>query len=48
MTVQIVGAPPILVTPQEVGSNQGCKPVVSKARRLRNATLHWRLTGTCN
>ena len=31
LTVQIVGAPPILVTLQEVGLNQGCKPVVSEA-----------------
>jgi len=30
LTVQIVGAPPILVTFQEVGLNQGCKPVVSE------------------
>jgi site-specific DNA recombinase len=33
LTVEIVGAPPILVTLQEVGLNQGCKPVVSEARR---------------
>ena len=33
LTVQVVGAPPILVTLQEVGLNQGCKPVVSEARR---------------
>jgi hypothetical protein len=33
LTVQIVGTPPILVTQQEVGLNQGCKLVVSEARR---------------
>jgi hypothetical protein len=26
LTVQVAGAPPILVTLQEVGLNQGCKP----------------------
>ena len=31
LTVQVAGAPPILVTLQEVGLNQGCKPVVSEA-----------------
>ena len=31
LTVQVVGAPPILVTLQEVGLSQGCKPVVSEA-----------------
>ena len=29
LTVQVAGAPPFLVTLQEVGLNQGCKPVVS-------------------
>jgi DNA invertase Pin-like site-specific DNA recombinase len=33
LTVQVLGAPPILVTLQEVGLKQGCKPVVSGARR---------------
>ena len=40
LTVQIVGAPPILVTLQEVGLNQGCKPVVSEARREPALTCH--------
>ncbi len=31
LTVQVAGAPPILVTLREVGLNQGCKPVVSEA-----------------
>jgi len=31
LTVQVAGAPPFLVTLQEVGLNQGCKPVVSEA-----------------
>jgi hypothetical protein len=30
LTVQVAGAPPILVTLQEVGLTQGCKPVVSE------------------
>jgi len=33
LTVQVAGAPPILVTLDEVGLTQGCKPVVSEARR---------------
>ena len=33
ITVQLAGAPPILVTLEEAGLTQGCKPVVSKARR---------------
>ena len=31
LTVEVAGAPPFLVTLQEVGLNQGCKPVVSEA-----------------
>jgi hypothetical protein len=31
LTVQVAGAPPILVTLEEVGLTQGCKPVVSEA-----------------
>ena len=33
LTVQVVGAPPILVTLQEVGLNRSSKPVASQARR---------------
>ncbi|HEY5303519.1 MAG TPA: hypothetical protein VIJ86_05635 [Acidimicrobiales bacterium] len=33
ITVQVAGVPPILVTLDEAGLTQGCKPVVSKARR---------------
>jgi len=33
LTVQVVGAPPFVVALDEVGLTQGCKPVVSKARR---------------
>jgi hypothetical protein len=39
LTVQVAGAPPILVTLQEVGLNQGCKPVVSEARREPSLTF---------
>jgi hypothetical protein len=35
LTVQVAGAPPILVTLQEVGLNQGCKPVVSARRETQ-------------
>ena len=38
LTVQVVGAPPILVTLPEVGLNQGCKPVVSEGRRPQSPT----------
>jgi hypothetical protein len=47
ITVQVSGAPPILVALEEVGLTQGCKPVVSvavrEARRNSSATSHWRL-----
>jgi len=33
-----VGAPPILVTLQEVGFNQGCRPGVSEGRRPQSPT----------
>jgi hypothetical protein len=33
LTVQVAGAPPIIVALDEVGLTQGCKPVVSKGRR---------------
>jgi hypothetical protein len=33
ITVQVAGAPPILVTLDEAGLTQGCKPVASEARR---------------
>jgi hypothetical protein len=33
ITVQVAGAPPFTVALDEVGLTQGCKPVVSKARR---------------
>jgi hypothetical protein len=33
ITVQVAGAPPFIVGLDEVGLTQGCKPVVSKARR---------------
>ncbi len=38
LTVQVAGAPPFLVTLQEVGLNQGCKPVVSEGRRKHSQT----------
>ena len=38
LTVQVAGAPPFLVTLQEVGLNQGCKPVVSESRRQQSTT----------
>jgi hypothetical protein len=38
LTAQIVGAPPILVTLEEVGLTQGCKPVVSEARPTQSPT----------
>jgi cell division septum initiation protein DivIVA len=45
ITVQVSGAPPILVALEEVGLTQGCKPVVSEAvreaRRNSSATSHW-------
>jgi hypothetical protein len=44
ITFLAVGAPPFIVGLDEVGLTQGCKPVVSEARRHRSATLHWRLS----
>jgi hypothetical protein len=41
LTVQVVSAPPIRVAFDEKGLRSGSKPVVSEARRDRNATLHW-------
>lgn len=41
LTVQVAGAPPFLVTREEVGLTQGCKPVVSKARREPSRTDDW-------
>jgi hypothetical protein len=43
LTVQMVGAPLIIVTLDEVGLHGGITPVVSEARRNSSATLHWRL-----
>jgi hypothetical protein len=43
LTVQLASALPFLVTLEEVGSTAGSKPVVSEARRHRNATSHWRI-----
>jgi hypothetical protein len=40
ITVQVAGAPPILVTLDEAGLTQGCKPVASEARREPSLTLH--------
>jgi len=44
LTVQVFGAPPILVTLDEVGLRPDIKPVVPETRRDRSATLHWRLS----
>lgn len=43
ITVQVAGAPPILVLPEEVGLRPGSSSVVSETRRDSSATMHWRL-----
>jgi hypothetical protein len=43
LTVQVAGAPPILVTLEEVGLHAGSKPVVLESRRNRSGTKHGRL-----
>ena len=43
LTVQVTGAPPILVTLDEVGLRGGIKPVVSEGRFHRSGTKRWRL-----
>jgi hypothetical protein len=45
LTVQVTGAPPILVTLDEVGLRGGIKPVVSEGRRQQSAT-GWSSSGT--
>lgn len=44
ITVQVAGAPPIIVMPDEVGLRAGSRPMVSETRSNRSATKHWRLS----
>jgi hypothetical protein len=41
LAVQVAGAPPFIVELDEVGLTQGCKPVVSGARREPQRRSHW-------
>jgi hypothetical protein len=45
ISVQVAGAPPIVVMTEEVGLRLASTSVMSETRRDSSATLHWRLAG---